>query len=93
MPFKINGAYYFEAPRFWKGKDKEMIYNKLALCPICAAKWQHAKQDTPEELRQKLLSSTDRKISVTLAGKTETLYFWGKHFGDLQTLLREAETA
>ena len=93
MPFKIGNDYYFEAVRFCKATGKEVIQNKLALCPVCAAKWLHTDKPEPEELRQKLLNCKPQDdLAVTLNGEPATVYFWGNHLVDLQNLLRDAET-
>ena len=94
MPFKVGDDYYFEAVRFCKVSVKEIIRNKIALCPVCAAKWLYANKHEAEELRQKILSCKPQDdLPVTLAGKPEIVHFWGDHLGDLQALLRGVEAS
>ncbi len=88
MPFKIRGEYYFEATRFLKVNVQDIIRNKIALCPICAAKWLYANPHTPDEIFQKLMLCSNGTIDVTLAGKAETVRFFGKQLGDLRAALR-----
>ena len=88
MPFKIDGEYYFEATRFLKVKVQEVIRNKIALCPVCAAKWQHANPHTPAEIQQKLMLCSGNEIHVTLAGQSETVRFFKTQLGDLKAVLR-----
>ena len=47
MPFKLeDGSYYFEAVECVKELSRELLQNYIALCPICAAKFRHAKWDS-----------------------------------------------
>jgi hypothetical protein len=96
MPFKIDDAYYFEAVQCIKKVKNHHIENRLALCPTCAAMYQHARAIEDNELRNLLLEctpqegSTSVKIPLTLAGKEHFLRFVGTHFFDLKTVLGEA---
>ena len=95
MPFKIGDAYYFEAVQCLKKVDKHHIENHLALCPICAAMYKHARIIEDSELRSLLIehntqeNATSAEIPLMLAGKEYFLRFVGTHFFDLQTVLGE----
>lgn len=93
MPFKIDDAYYFEAVQCIKKVENHHIENRLALCPICAAMYQHARQTDDTEIRR-LIAENEApdhasavEIPVTLAGKQHNLRFVGTHWFDLKTVL------
>jgi hypothetical protein len=83
MPFKLaDGSYYFESVQFDDGCDRELSWNYVALCPVCAAKYQYARATLGADLRTALANS-DSEISVTLAGKVESIKFVKVHKSDL----------
>jgi hypothetical protein len=83
MPFKLaDGSYYFEAVQFDDSCDRELTWNYVALCPICAAKYQHART-TPGAGLRAALAKSDSEIPVTLAGKVESIKFVRVHKNDL----------
>jgi hypothetical protein len=91
MPFKVKGEYYFEAVQYTLSVDKPLPQNRLALCPTCAAMYQHAREVDDDEL-SRLISEYDdsakkpHEITIKLAGVTFNLRFVDSHFLDLQTL-------
>ncbi len=90
MPFKLrDGSDYFEAVMCFPGHPRESDYNTLALCPVCAAKFQHANNTTEDELRQALLRAdvSEPNVPLTLAKEDARLYFTKRHFIDLKGLL------
>ncbi|WP_411727454.1 hypothetical protein [Methyloglobulus sp.] len=94
MPFKIGDVYYFEAVQCIKKIEHHHIENRLALCPTCAAMYQHARETDDTEIRQ-LIATHDApddapsvEIPVTLAGKQHNLRFVGIHWFDLKTVLQ-----
>ncbi len=90
MPFKLtDGSDYFEAVMCFPGHPRESDYNTLALCPLCAAKFQHANNTTEDELRQALLRAdvSEPNVPLTLAKADARLYFTKRHFIDLKGLL------
>jgi hypothetical protein len=95
MPFKVNDLDYFEAIQCIRKLDKIFYENRLALCPNCAAKYQHARQTKDGELRNRIVShqapdnAGSVEIPVTLAGIVWNLHFVGKHWFDLKTLLND----
>jgi hypothetical protein len=83
MPFKrIDGSYYFEAVQFDGDCDRELTWNYVALCPVCAAKYQHARATPDAELRASLVNG-NAEVAVTLAGKVESIKFVKVHKRDL----------
>jgi hypothetical protein len=96
MPFQIKGVDYFEAVEVIDRRKKDHHQNRLALCPVCAAKYHHAKAtDNAELLKLISLESVDEttamvKIPVTLAGENFSITFSAKHFIDLKAVLASA---
>ena len=94
MPFKIGDAYYFEAVQCVKEVKNHHIENRLALCPTCAAMYQHARETDDEEIHCSIIknNSPDNapsvKIPITLAGKEYQLRFVGHHWFDLKTIFQ-----
>ena len=89
LPFKISGQYYFEAVQFVSDAQHDLHENRLALCPVCAAKYRHARSTALEDLRDDLLTqdvgdSGSISVDVTLAGDARRIRFVGKHAIDLQ---------
>ena len=93
MPFKIGDAYYFEAVQCVKEMKNHHIENRLALCPTCAAMYQHARETDDTEIRRLIVehaapdNASSVEIPVTLAGKQLNLRFVGTHWFDLKTVL------
>lgn len=93
MPFQIAGEYYFEAVQCIKGLKKHYQSNRLALCPICAAKYQHARGTSDEELFEEIMEkeedigSEGGYIKVVLAEEDDFLFFVQSHWFDLRTVL------
>ena len=94
MPFKIQEDYYFEAVQCIKGLDKLYFENRLALCPTCAAKYQHIRDTDDERLRELIINAdaedeSSVEIPIELAQKNYSLRFVGKHWFDLKTILED----
>jgi hypothetical protein len=93
MPFKVGDAYYFEAVQCVKEVKNHHIENRLALCPTCAAMYQHARKTEDSELRQHIVENNTPdnapsvEISITLAEKEHQLRFVGTHWFDLKIIL------
>jgi hypothetical protein len=87
MPFNLlDGSPYFEAPELLDGMTTEHAENRLALCPTCAAKWQHANGTSNEDLRLLLGTAAIPEISVSLAGEIVRLRFTQMHLDDVRTV-------
>jgi hypothetical protein len=98
MPFKVGGQYYFEAVQFVTDASRDLHENRLALCPICAAKYRHARATEPSALRNDLSSqvigtSASASVGVELAGENRRIRFVGKHAIDLQAALGSMEAS
>lgn len=96
MPFKLKSdLHYFEAIQCVRGLNKHLFENHLALCPTCAAMYQHARETGDAEIRRSIVEhEADDKapaveIPVRLAGRELTLRFVGKHWFDLRTVLSQ----
>ncbi|WP_181311187.1 sacsin N-terminal ATP-binding-like domain-containing protein [Nocardioides campestrisoli] len=92
MPFKVGDGYYFEAVQFVNDATKDLQENRLALCPVCAAKYRHARETKLEDLRDDLLTQLvdtrpSVEVAVTLAREDLAIRFVGKHAIDLQAVL------
>ncbi len=97
MPFKLqSGEHYFEAVQCIRDMDAHHKQNRLALCPTCAAMYQHARETDDTELRRRIVEHTadDQadavEIHVRLASRDCTLRFAGKHWFDLKEVLKGA---
>lgn len=96
MPFKLKSdLHYFEAIQCVRGLNKHLFENHLALCPTCAAMYQHVRETDDAEIRRSIVEhEADDKapaveIPVRLAGRELTLRFVGKHWFDLRTVLSQ----
>lgn len=96
MPFKLRSKeYYFEAVQCIDDKEIRHFRNRLALCPNCAAMYQHARETDDAEIRRRIVEheadnkATAVEISVQLAGRELTLRFVGSHWFDLKNILSE----
>lgn len=96
MPFKLkSNLHYFEAIQCVRGLNKHLFENHLALCPTCAAMYQHARENDDAEIRRSIVEhEADDKapaveIPVRLADRELTLRFVGKHWFDLRTVLSQ----
>ena len=93
MPFKIGEDHYFEAILCLRNLDRRYYENRLALCPTCAAMYQHANETDNDEMRRRLIELTADdtalavEIPVHLAGRDFALRFVGTHWFDLKTIL------
>jgi hypothetical protein len=89
MPFKLldGETPYFEAVEFLKECSHELVENYVALCPVCAAKFQHARATTDEELRAALAVTSVDNVPVRLAGTDEAIRFVRQHWDDLVATL------
>ena len=91
MPFKVNGQYYFVAIQCISNLSKEIPQNHLALCPNCAAKYRHAKNDSDEQVKAAILATAGSEVPVRLADAPHTILFTKTHLADLQTALTSGE--
>ena len=86
MPFTLaDGLHYFEAVEFIDDVSREHPQNHLALCPVCAAKFQHALGTSSEDLHRDLQEELVR-IHVVLAREECEIRFVDVHKMDLMAL-------
>lgn len=94
MPFKIKEDHYFEAVQCVRGLDHHYFENRLALCPTCAAMYQHARETDDSEIRRAITeldvldTASSAEITIRLAGHQFQLRFVGTHWFDLKTILK-----
>lgn len=94
MPFrKRNGDHYFEKKEVLSRDDlpKENEAQYLALCPLCAAKYDEFIKTDDEamaELRQNIVSSEDYEISISLGDEKTSIRFVETHYHDLKTIIK-----
>jgi hypothetical protein len=91
LPFKLpTGEYYFERVQFLDELEKNHRENYLALCPLHAAMYMHART-SPKSLLQALKDLNGRELKVTLAEKSETICFTTNHINDIRAKVRSEE--
>lgn len=91
LPFKLpSGEYYFEKVRFLDELVRNHRENYLALCPLHAAMYMHART-SPKSLLQALKDLNGRELKVTLAEKSETIYFTTNHINDIRAKVKSEE--
>lgn len=92
MPFKMNNEDYFEKQPFIRSLEKEIPANHIALCPNCAAEFQHA-CSTDDNRKISLISELDDdlpedELVITLDMPVHKgLRFTQKHLIDLKGAL------
>lgn len=95
MPFKVRDEHYFEAVQCVRGLDHHYFENRLALCPTCAAMYQHARETDDGDIRRSIVehSASDTassvEISIQLAEREYQLRFVGTHWFDLKTVFAD----
>jgi hypothetical protein len=93
MPFKVRDAHYFEAIQCVGGLNHHHFENRLALCPTCAAMYQHARETEDTDIHHRIVAHdapdtvSFTEIPVKLAGREFELRFVGTHWFDLKTIL------
>jgi len=97
MPFrKRDGAHYFEKKEVLSRKylPKEHEAQYLALCPLCAAKYDEFVKTDDEvmsELREKIVSTEDYEIPISLGDEQTSIRFVDTHLHDLKIIMDEAK--
>lgn len=97
MPFrKRDGTHYFEKQEVLS-KDylpKEYESQYLALCPLCAAKYQEFVKTVPETmaaLKGKIINAASIDIPISFGDEQTSIRFVETHLRDLQTILNKVE--
>lgn len=100
MPFrKRDGEYYFEKKEVLSNKflSKEHEAQYLALCPVCAAKYQEyviSDQEKMKRLIQDILAAEDCVVPVTLGDHRVDIRYVQSHFYDLKHIIaRDASSS
>lgn len=96
MPFKKrDGEYYFEAvealSKYYFTKEYEA--QKLALCPLCAARYKEfviRDEDAMKELHRVLKESDDLEVPLELGELATSIRFVQTHRQDMQTILQSS---
>ena len=95
MPFrKRDGTHYFEKKEVLTKKylPKEHEAQYLALCPLCAAKYDEFVKTDDEvmaELRKEIVSAADCEIPILLGDEKTSIRFVGTHYHDVKHILEE----
>ncbi|MFV0420806.1 sacsin N-terminal ATP-binding-like domain-containing protein [Oleidesulfovibrio sp.] len=93
MPFrKRNGMHYFEKKEMLSSEhfSEEHEAQYLALCPVCAAKYQEfVKSDANAmfKLKEAILNTNNSEFSIFLGNEQASITFVEKHLQDLKTIL------
>ncbi len=93
MPFRLDdGSPYFEAVQFLRLVRREITQNRIAMCPVCAAKFQHALGNSDEEIYAQFmaLSAECTTMPVVLARVLATIKFNPRHIVELQLAVKSA---
>ncbi len=91
LPFKLpSGEYYFEKVRFLDELVRNHRENYLALCPLHAAMYMHART-SPKSMLEALEELSGRELKVTLADNEETIYFTTNHINDIRAKVKSEE--
>jgi hypothetical protein len=91
MPFSLDdGTDYFKAVACFKHFVTEHIQNHIALCPVCAAKYQHANSLDDTVWQQTIHSAENLLLTITLAREEVTIQFTEPHLLDLKAILKAA---
>lgn len=87
MPFRLDdGSPYFEAIQLLNLVRQELYQNRLALCPVCAAKFHHALGNSDEDIYAQFMALTAEctTMPVVLARVPATIRFNPRHIVELQ---------
>ena len=96
MPFrKRDRTHYFEKKEVFSRKylPKEHEAQYLALCPLCAAKYDEfikTDDDVMAGLRLAIVSAEDCEIPISLGEEKTSIRFVETHYQDLRTIIAES---
>ena len=93
MPFKVDGKDYFEAVEF-VDRSKEHVANYLALCPNCAAEFQHACPTDDDSLIEQVIDLNENQKESELLLIIDTpvhqyIRFTQQHLIDLKAVVQD----
>lgn len=91
---KRNGEHHFEKKEVLTSKflPKKLVAQYLALCPLCAAKYDEFVKTDDEvmaELRDRIVSSDLCEIPISLGDEKTSIRFVETHLHDLKNILEE----
>ncbi|MDY0362098.1 MAG: hypothetical protein RBR08_11640 [Desulforegulaceae bacterium] len=96
MPFrKKNGEYYFEKKEMLSNEyfKKEHETQYLALCPVCAAKYNEFiinDNEAMEKLKENFVNSESCEVEIILGNQYASIRFIESHYHDLKLILNES---
>jgi hypothetical protein len=99
MPFKKRDQEYYFVAMEALGRDqfsREHRAQFLALCPVCAAKYNEFVKSDEEargSIKRAMLDAEGLEIAVKIGASTETLKFVEVHLNDVKTILVEEQGA
>ncbi len=86
-----NGEAYFEGIMVIQSFSKNSVFNSIAVCAQCAAKYKYAKKSTDLEIKSLILAQKDYSgtvlIDVFLGGENQQIKFVESHFVKLRGAL------
>ena len=86
-----NGEAYFEGIMVIQSFSKNSVFNSIAVCAQCAAKYKHAKKSTDLEIKSSILARKEYSgtvlIEVVLGGENQKIKFIESHFVKLRGAL------
>ena len=95
MPFKRpNGKDYFEVTELFSKEmiERESKFNRIALCPTCAARYQvymRNKADKKKDLLKQIINSQTEQTEFNLTlDKNMSLHFDKRHLAELKGILK-----
>lgn len=97
MPFrKRDGTHYFEKKELLSRDylPKEHVAQYLALCPLCAAKYDEFIKPVDEvmaELREQIVKSDDCEVPIRFGDEKASIRFVESHYFDLKTIIESLD--
>jgi hypothetical protein len=93
---KRNGEHHFEKKEVLTSKflPKKLVAQYLALCPLCAAKYDEfvkTDDDVMAELREEIVSAKECEIPISLGDERTSIRFVETHYHDLKAIIEGVE--
>ena len=96
MPFrKRDGKHYFEKKEVLSYLSKEHDAQYLALCPLCAAKYNEfviLDNDIMDKLQNAIISAENCEVPISLGDQDTNIRFVETHLHDLKIILNNMQT-
>ena len=92
---KRNGEHYFEKKEILSRKylPKEHVAQYLALCPLCAAKYEEfikSDEDALAKLKEAIFSADECEIPISFGDQQTSIRFVETHYHDLRIICEES---